>query len=151
MPASICGAWELISNVNFEGYMVALGIGPYLRKIALKLKLRKVIEQHGDQYVIKTVSPFRNYTFSFKLNQEFEEFTQGLDNRHVKSLVTWEGNKLVCVQTGEKKNRGWTHWIEDDKLHLVFLRSCIVKESSADRSLKRSKAVKRKKRCFCRS
>ncbi|XP_020560228.1 retinoid-binding protein 7 isoform X3 [Oryzias latipes] len=118
MPASICGAWELISNVNFEGYMVALGIGPYLRKIALKLKLRKVIEQHGDQYVIKTVSPFRNYTFSFKLNQEFEEFTQGLDNRHVKSLVTWEGNKLVCVQTGEKKNRGWTHWIEDDKLHL---------------------------------
>uniref|UniRef100_A0A8C8A3J5 Cellular retinoic acid-binding protein 1 n=1 Tax=Oryzias sinensis TaxID=183150 RepID=A0A8C8A3J5_9TELE len=119
MPASICGTWELISNVNFEGYMVALGISPCLRKIALKLKLRKVIEQHGDQYVIKTVSPLRNYTFSFKLNQEFEEFTQRLDNRHVKSLVTWEGNKLVCVQTGEKKNRGWTHWIEDDKLHLV--------------------------------
>uniref|UniRef100_A0A3P9IWB2 Cellular retinoic acid-binding protein 1 n=1 Tax=Oryzias latipes TaxID=8090 RepID=A0A3P9IWB2_ORYLA len=118
MPASICGTWELISNVNFEGYMVALGISPCLRKIALKLKLRKVIEQHGDQYVIKTVSPLRNYTFSFKLNQEFEEFTRGLDNRHVKSLVTWEGNKLVCVQTGEKKNRGWTHWIEDDKLHL---------------------------------
>ncbi|RVE70474.1 hypothetical protein OJAV_G00064260 [Oryzias javanicus] len=118
MPASICGTWEMISNVNFEGYMMALGIGPYLRKIALRLKLKKVIEQHGDLYVIKTVSTFRNYTFSFKLNQEIEEFTQGLDNRHVKSLVTWEGNKLVCVQTGEKKNRGWTHWIEDDKLHL---------------------------------
>ncbi|KAF6735508.1 Retinoid-binding protein 7 [Oryzias melastigma] len=118
MPASICGTWEMISNVNFEGYMIALGIGPYLRKIALRLKLKKVIEQQGDLYVIKTVSTFKNYTFSFKLNQEFEEFTQGLDNRHVKSLVTWEGNKLVCVQTGEKKNRGWTHWIEDDKLHL---------------------------------
>lgn len=39
----------------------------------------------------------------------------------VQSLVRWEGNKLICEQTGEKKNRGWAHWIEDDKLHLVRL------------------------------
>lgn len=136
------------------------GIRPYLRKIALKLKMRKVIEQKGDQYIIKTCSTFRNYTVSFRVGQEFEEFTEGLDNRHVKvtntrhctaqelhtsckrvsallralqplrvdlrsplasaqSLVTWQGNKLVCEQTGEKKNRGWVHWVEDDKLHLV--------------------------------
>lgn len=25
MPASICGSWEMISNVNMEGYMMALG------------------------------------------------------------------------------------------------------------------------------
>lgn len=25
MPDSFCGSWELISNVNFEGYMNALG------------------------------------------------------------------------------------------------------------------------------
>lgn len=25
MPASFCGSWEIISNVNFEGYMIALG------------------------------------------------------------------------------------------------------------------------------
>lgn len=37
----------------------------------------------------------------------------------MQSLVTWEGNKLVCEQIGEKKNRGWAHWIEEDKLHLV--------------------------------
>lgn len=124
--------------------------------------MRKVIEQKGDQYIIKTCSTFRNYTVSFRVGQEFEEFTEGLDNRHVKvtntkhctalelhtpcmrvsgllraprllcvdlrsplasaqSLVTWQGNKLVCEQTGEKKNRGWAHWIEDDKLHLVGL------------------------------
>uniref|UniRef100_A0A3B4TVK5 Cellular retinoic acid-binding protein 1 n=1 Tax=Seriola dumerili TaxID=41447 RepID=A0A3B4TVK5_SERDU len=120
MPVSLCGTWDMISNVNFEGYMIAL-ISPYLRKIALRLKLRKVIEQRGDQYIIKTVSAFRNYTISFRVGQEFVEYTQGLDNRHVKSvqsLVTWEGNKLVCEQIGEKKNRGWTHWVEDDKLHL---------------------------------
>uniref|UniRef100_A0A7N9AW66 Cellular retinoic acid-binding protein 1 n=1 Tax=Mastacembelus armatus TaxID=205130 RepID=A0A7N9AW66_9TELE len=119
MPANLCGTWDIISNVNLEGYMVALGISPQLRKIALKLKLKKVIEQQGDEYIIKTTSTFRNYTVSFRMGQEFEEFTRGLDNRNVKSLVTWEGNKMVCEQIGEKKNRGWAHWIEDDKLHLL--------------------------------
>ncbi|NP_001017629.1 nmnat1-rbp7a protein [Danio rerio] len=94
------------------------GIGLYTRKIALKLKQRKVIEQLGDRYVVKTLSTVKNYTFSFRVNEEFQEFTKGLDDRHCKSAVSWEGNKLVCVQKGEKKNRGWAHWIEDDKLHL---------------------------------
>uniref|UniRef100_G3NW90 Retinol binding protein 7a, cellular n=1 Tax=Gasterosteus aculeatus TaxID=69293 RepID=G3NW90_GASAC len=93
-------------------------ISPGIRKIALKLKLKKVIEQLEDQYVIKTVSKFRNYSVSFREGQEFEEFTKGLDNRQVKSLVKWEGIKLVCEQIGEKKNRGWAHWVEEDKLHL---------------------------------
>uniref|UniRef100_A0A3Q1GC15 Cellular retinoic acid-binding protein 1 n=1 Tax=Acanthochromis polyacanthus TaxID=80966 RepID=A0A3Q1GC15_9TELE len=118
MPASLCGTWDMISNVNLEGYMITLGISPFMRKIALRLRLRKVIEEQGDQYIIKTTSSFRNYAVSFRVGQEFKEFTHGLDNRHVKSLVTWEGNKLVCEQIGEKKNRGWAHWIEDDKLHL---------------------------------
>ncbi|XP_047463934.1 retinoid-binding protein 7a [Mugil cephalus] len=118
MPASLCGTWDIISNVNLEGYMIALGISPCLRKIALKLKLKKVIEQQGDQYLVKTISTFRNYTITFKVGQEFDEFTQGLDNRKVKSLVKWEENKLVCEQSGEKKNRGWAHWVEDDKLYL---------------------------------
>lgn len=55
-----------------------------MRKIALKLKLKKVIEQQGDQYVIKTSSTFRNYNVSFTVGQEFEEFTKGLDNGHLK-------------------------------------------------------------------
>lgn len=118
MPASLCGTWHIISNDNLEGYMTAIGISPCLQKIALKLKLKKVIEQQGDKYIIKTVSTMRNYTISFRAGQEFEEFTEGLDNRHVKSLVTWEGIKLVCEQTGEKKGRGWAHWIVEDKLYL---------------------------------
>uniref|UniRef100_A0A8C6MKD5 Cellular retinoic acid-binding protein 1 n=1 Tax=Nothobranchius furzeri TaxID=105023 RepID=A0A8C6MKD5_NOTFU len=120
MPTSFCGTWDIISNVNFEGYMIALGeyFTP-LRKIALKLKQRKVIEQQGDLYIIKTISSFRNYTISFKIDQMFEEYTKGLDERVVKSVVSWQGNKLVCEQIGEKRNRGWAHWMEGDKLHLV--------------------------------
>ncbi|XP_011620283.1 retinoid-binding protein 7a [Takifugu rubripes] len=118
MPDSFCGSWEIISNVNFEGYMNALGINLYLRKIALRLKLKKVIEQQEDRYIIKTCSTFRNYATTFRVGQEFQEFTEGLDNRHVKSMVTWHGKKMVCEQVGEKKCRGWTHWMEEDKLHL---------------------------------
>lgn len=25
MPASLCGTWDIISNVNLDGYMIALG------------------------------------------------------------------------------------------------------------------------------
>lgn len=35
------------------------------------------------------------------------------------STVTWHGKEMVCEQVGEKKCRGWTHWMEEDKLHLV--------------------------------
>ena len=37
----------------------------------------------------------------------------------MQTTVTRDGDKLVCVQKGEKANRGWTHWIEGDLLYLV--------------------------------
>uniref|UniRef100_A0A674EH76 Coatomer subunit beta' n=1 Tax=Salmo trutta TaxID=8032 RepID=A0A674EH76_SALTR len=54
----------------------------------------------------------------FTVGVEYVEHTKGLDNRVVKALVVWEGDKLVCTQKGEKDNRGWKHWIEGDKLYL---------------------------------
>lgn len=41
------------------------------------------------------------------------------DNLSLQTLVTWEGDTLVCVQKGEKENRGWKQWVEGDKLYLV--------------------------------
>lgn len=38
---------------------------------------------------------------------------------HMQTTITWEGDKLVCVQKGEIEGRGWTHWVEGDELHLV--------------------------------
>lgn len=35
------------------------------------------------------------------------------------TTVTWEGEQLVCVQKGEVPNRGWRHWLNGEKLHLV--------------------------------
>lgn len=47
-------------------------------------------------------------------------------NLSLQSLVTWEGDVLVCVQKGEKENRGWRQWVKDDKLYVVSLRVCPV-------------------------
>ncbi|KAJ0059343.1 hypothetical protein NL108_015912, partial [Boleophthalmus pectinirostris] len=88
------------------------------RKIAISLSQTKVVSQDGDDFEVKTLSTLRNYELPFTVGVEFEEYTKGLDNRTVKSLVVWEGDKLVCTQKGEKANRGWKHWIEDGKLYL---------------------------------
>ncbi|EDL14862.1 retinoid-binding protein 7 [Mus musculus] len=130
MPADLSGTWNLLSSDNFEGYMLALGIDFATRKIAKLLKPQKVIEQNGDSFTIQTCSSLRNYLVKFKVGEEFEEDNKGLDNRKCTSLVTWENDKLTCVQRGEKKNRGWSHWIEGDQLHLeMFCEGQVCKQT----------------------
>ncbi|XP_039971390.1 retinoid-binding protein 7 [Xiphias gladius] len=118
MPVDYSGTWDIVSNVNFDAYMVALGIDFATRKIASMLKPQKVIKQDGDCFSIRTLTTFKNYESSFKIGEEFKEVTKGMDNRSCQTVVSWENDKLVCVQKGEKKNRGWTHWIQGDELHL---------------------------------
>uniref|UniRef100_A0AAZ3PSU4 Cytosolic fatty-acid binding proteins domain-containing protein n=1 Tax=Oncorhynchus tshawytscha TaxID=74940 RepID=A0AAZ3PSU4_ONCTS len=107
MPADFNGQWVMVTNENFEDIMKAIDIDFATRKIACHLTQTKVIVQNGDKFETKTLSTFRNY-----------EVTKGLDNRTVQTLVTWDGDKLVAVQKGEKANRGWMQWIEGDLLHL---------------------------------
>uniref|UniRef100_A0A4X2MCD1 Retinol binding protein 7 n=1 Tax=Vombatus ursinus TaxID=29139 RepID=A0A4X2MCD1_VOMUR len=121
MPVDLSGTWNMVSNANFEGYMLALGIDFATRKIAKMAKSQKVIKQNGDSFTIHTLSTFRNYLIQFKVGEEFDEDTKGLDNRKCKSLVTWDNDRLTCVQKGEKMNQGWTHWIEEDELYLVYV------------------------------
>uniref|UniRef100_A0A8C9SWA7 Retinol binding protein 2b, cellular n=1 Tax=Scleropages formosus TaxID=113540 RepID=A0A8C9SWA7_SCLFO len=121
MPADYSGRWEMVSNENFEDVMKALNIDFVTRKIAVHLAQTKVIIQDGDKFEIKTLSTFRNYEMKFTVGVEFEEHTKGLDNRVVKTLIKWDGEKLVCTQKGEKANRGWKHWIEGDQLHMDWI------------------------------
>ncbi|KAA0701723.1 Retinol-binding protein 2 [Triplophysa tibetana] len=118
MPADHSGTWEMVSNDKFDDVMKAMDIDFATRKIGVHLKQTKVIVQNGDRFETKTLSTFRNYEVNFTIGEEFEEHTKGLDNRVVKTLVTWDGDKMVCVQKGEKQNRGWNQWVEGDQLHL---------------------------------
>ncbi|XP_007886244.1 retinol-binding protein 1 [Callorhinchus milii] len=118
MPVNYSGYWRMQSNENFEEYLKALDVNVALRKIAVLLKPDKDISQTGDRVVIKTISSLRNYIMEFDIGKEFQEDLKGIDDRLCKTTVTWDGDKLVCVQKGEKEGRGWTHWIDGDELHL---------------------------------
>ncbi|KAM5164492.1 retinol-binding protein 2 [Mantella aurantiaca] len=118
MPADYNGTWVMEKNDNFDGYMKALDIDFATRKIAAHLSQTKEMVQNGNEFKTKTLSTFRNYFVDFTVGVEFEEQTKGLDSRTVKTLVSWDGDKLVCVQKGEKNNRGWKQWIDGDHLYL---------------------------------
>uniref|UniRef100_A0A665UZ64 Cellular retinoic acid-binding protein 1 n=1 Tax=Echeneis naucrates TaxID=173247 RepID=A0A665UZ64_ECHNA len=128
MPTDFSGKWILETNEKFEEYLKALSMKPFILmgliclymavENPLSLSQTKLVVQDGDNFDFKTPSTFRNYELAFTVGVKFNEYTKGLDIRNVKSLVTWEGNKLVCTQKGEKANRGWKHWLEGDKLYL---------------------------------
>ncbi|XP_016108718.1 retinol-binding protein 2-like [Sinocyclocheilus grahami] len=105
-------------SFNLFGLLAMISTEVAIRKIAVHLTPIKTFIQDGDNFVIKTQSAFKSYELRFAVGVEKEEFTKGFDNRMLKTLVTWEGDKLVAIQNGEKANRGWKHWIEDDKLYL---------------------------------
>ncbi|XP_053455422.1 retinol-binding protein 1 isoform X2 [Nycticebus coucang] len=118
MPVDFTGYWKMLANENFEEYLRALDVNVALRKIANLLKPDKEILQDGDHMIIRTLSTFRNYIMDFQVGKEFEEDLTGIDDRKCMTTVSWDGDKLQCVQKGEKEGRGWTQWIEGDELHL---------------------------------
>nr|AAI07840.1 Retinol binding protein 1b, cellular [Danio rerio] len=120
------GYWKMISNNNFEEYLKALDVNVAIRKIAILLRPDKDISQNGDHFVIKTVSTFKNYDMDFVVGQEFEEDLGPVDGRRCMTTITWDGDKLVCVQKGEVEGRGWTQWIEGDELHLELRAGGVV-------------------------
>ncbi|XP_073705973.1 retinol-binding protein 1-like [Garra rufa] len=126
MTADYNGYWKMISNENFEEYLKALDVNVAIRKIATLLKPDKDIIQDGNHFIIKTLSTFRNYNMDFVVGEEFEEDLTGVDDRKCMTTITWDGDKLVCVQKGEIEGRGWTHWIEGDELHLELRAAGIV-------------------------
>uniref|UniRef100_A0A669B4A5 Retinol binding protein 7b, cellular n=1 Tax=Oreochromis niloticus TaxID=8128 RepID=A0A669B4A5_ORENI len=101
MPANLSGTWDMVSNVNFEGYMVALGVDFPTRKIASMLKPQKVIKQDGDCFTIQTLSTLKNYECSFKTGEEFEEVTKGMDNRTSKAASLHSVNSIYVYVLGK--------------------------------------------------
>uniref|UniRef100_A0A8C2FKU3 Retinol-binding protein 1-like n=1 Tax=Cyprinus carpio TaxID=7962 RepID=A0A8C2FKU3_CYPCA len=91
-----------------------------LRKVVSILKPSKHIEHdvNTGKMKIKTVTTFKNFDMDFTLGQEFTEDLGPVDGRKCQTTVNWDGDKLICVQRGEKEGRGWTHWLEGNLLHL---------------------------------
>ncbi|XP_044155663.1 retinol-binding protein 5-like [Bufo gargarizans] len=117
MAAALNGKYELVSQENLEGYLKALNLNIALRKIVVLLRPEKEFKVEGNHIIIRTISTFRNYIMDFTLGEEFKEDLGPIDGRICKTTVSWEGDKLVCVQKGEVPNRGWKQWLEGDVLY----------------------------------
>ncbi|XP_057195315.1 retinol-binding protein 5 isoform X1 [Triplophysa rosa] len=132
------GVYHMVSQDNFEAYLAALDVNYALRKVVCLLKPSKQIEHdvNTGNMKIKTVTTFKNFDMDFTLGEEFTEDLGPVDGRMCQlhkrlgavpmdnvlrmfqTTVDWEGDKLLCVQRGEKEERGWTHWLEGNTLHL---------------------------------
>lgn len=66
------------------------GIDFATRKVAALLKPQKVIKQDGNQFVIRTLTSFRNYEIAFQVGEEYKEVTKGMDNRICKVQYSFQ-------------------------------------------------------------
>ncbi|XP_041273521.1 fatty acid-binding protein, heart [Pyrgilauda ruficollis] len=124
MVDAFVGTWKLVDTTNFDEYMKALGVGFATRQVAGFTKPTTIIELDGDKVTVKTQSTFKNTEITFKLGEEFDETTA--DDRHVKSLVTLDGGKLVHVQKWEGKETSLVRELKDGKLVLTLTMGNVV-------------------------
>lgn len=89
----------------------------------------QLVKEGEDSYSFNTVSSFKNQSFKFVLNEEIEEET--MDGRKVKCVVTFEGNKMIQQQKGEKAVRIEREFNEDE-----LITKCIIGDVVATRWFK---------------
>ncbi|XP_054855309.1 fatty acid-binding protein, heart [Eublepharis macularius] len=124
MAEAFVGVWNLVESCNFDSYMKAIDVSFATRQIANLTKPTTIIEADGDKVTIKTQSTFKSTEINFKLDEEFDETTA--DDRHVKSLVTLDGGKLVHVQKWNGKETTLVRELKDGKLILTLTMGDVV-------------------------
>jgi len=92
--------YKLEKSENFGDYMKALGVNMMLRQVGNSIYPTVELTKNGDEYTFSTSSTFKNTAIKFKEGEEFEEET--LDGRKIKSVITFDGNKMIHDQKGEK-------------------------------------------------
>ncbi|XP_077989381.1 fatty acid-binding protein, brain-like [Glandiceps talaboti] len=90
------GKYKLAKSEKFDEYMKALGVGLATRKIGIMTSPTLTVTQDGDHFVWKSDSTFKSQVVDFNIGKEYDFKT--MDDRNVKCLVTWEGEKLKEVQ-----------------------------------------------------
>lgn len=71
-----------------------------LRQVGNSVYPTVELTKNGDEYTFSTSSTFKNTVIKFKEGEEFDEET--LDGRKIKSVITFDGNKMIHDQKGEK-------------------------------------------------
>merc|ERR1712112_293958 len=103
---SFKGKWKRTSSDQYEEFLSALDVNFLLRKAANASTPVMEISEEGGVWSIKTSTTLKSMELKFKLGEEFDEKTP--DGREVTSIVTQEGDKLICKQTAKKDSEAST-------------------------------------------
>nr|WPK49596.1 FABP1 [Mesobiotus philippinicus] len=130
----ICSKFKLTESNHFDEYLKVAGVSLVYRKMATAVESATIeITKHGDDYIMKTVTPLKNHEMKFKLNQEFTE--QTMDGRTVQTVMQLQGNKLIQHQKDPKINFESTIEREFTKDELITTLKC--KDVTSVRKYKR--------------
>ncbi|XP_067828483.1 fatty acid-binding protein, intestinal-like [Heptranchias perlo] len=66
------GVWKVCENVNFEAFLIALGVPENQRKMAMEDKLEMDIKQEGNKFTVVEKSCFCIKASEWTLDEEFE-------------------------------------------------------------------------------
>merc|ERR1712215_521110 len=105
------GKFERVSSENYEELLKALDVSYLLRKAAtVSTPIVEITEENGV-WSIKSSTTLKSMELKFKVGVEFEETTP--DGRDVKSVVNFEGGKIVTVQRAKKASQKSTRSIRE--------------------------------------
>ncbi|CAL8293879.1 unnamed protein product [Merluccius merluccius] len=124
MAGAFVGTWNMKESVNFDEYLKALGVSFAMRQVGGRLKPTTIISVDGDTVKLETKSTFKNSEINFKLNEEFDETTA--DDRHTKSLITVDGNKMMHIQKWDDKETSLIREVNDNTLVLTLTLGDVV-------------------------
>lgn len=136
---SFVGKYERVSADNYDELLKALNVNFLLRKAATASTPVMEVTEEGGVWTMKTSTILKSMELKFELGKEFEESTP--DGRQVKSVVTQEGNKFICVQTAIKEDEKSTRSVREfNDEELVYTIEIIGEDVSCKQIFKRMPA-----------
>ncbi|XP_017313072.1 fatty acid-binding protein, brain [Ictalurus punctatus] len=93
------GTWKLVKKVNFDEYLIAMGILQDLNNDTIKPT--DTFHRDGEHVVLTIKNSHFTRDVRFKLNEEFFEDTK--DGRLCHSVISLKGGQLVQVQKWDGK------------------------------------------------
>ena len=98
---SFKGKYERTSIENGDEVLKALGANWIIRKASSASTPIMEVTENGGVWSIKTSTTLKTMELKFKLGEEVDDTTP--DGREVVSVITHEGDKLICVQKAKKQ------------------------------------------------
>ncbi|CAG9791557.1 unnamed protein product [Diatraea saccharalis] len=115
--------YKMVSEENFEQYLVHIGLNYIKRKIAVNTRPIQCLTRNADgKYKFTVHSSMFTWDMIFEPGVVF--YTEKPDGGQIESLITFEGNVMTHKQW-DKKGLTSVHVLEFTRDEVVTVRCCI--------------------------